>query len=627
MKLGKEILIVGNPNSGKSTLFNLLTGVKQKTGNYPGITTEKKSATLTVGENSFNLVDLPGIYSLKARTEDERVSVDVIKEKSESGIIYVADAMNLKRSLLLFSQLPRDQKKMLIVNKIDLAKSQGLSINSELLSSHLGCPVVLVNAKNNKNLINEIFEWSRIEQDESYSFQSDGIVQRFLEIDSLLQNVQQKSVRSGMSKLDALLVNRFWGFVIFCAILFVIFQSLFTLAEYPMAWIEQLFSLITDATSALLPDGVLRGILNEGVLPGLEGVVIFIPQIALLFFFIGILEHTGYMSRAAHLMDGIMRKFGMNGKSVLPMVSGFACAVPAIMATRTIEGWKQRLVTMFVLPFTTCAARLPVYVVLIEAFIPEETVWGVFDLKGLTMTALYLLGILGALIVGFVMSKIVKFKSQDLFVFELPKLGYPNWRDIFLGIWSKTKTFVLEAGRIIFILSIVLWFLGSYGPSERFTEIEERYQYENIDAVEKERLIASEKLEHSYLGIAGNLIEPVIKPLGYDWKIGISLIASFAAREVMVGTLAIIYSVGEEDEASLVEKIQNDSAKNANGNPKFGLAMALSLLVFYAFALQCMSTLAIMKRETGSWKWPLLQFVFMTSLAYLSALIIFQTLS
>jgi ferrous iron transport protein B len=596
------VLLVGNPNSGKSTIFNQLTGIRQQTGNYPGITTEKKSGRIEVRDSSCELVDLPGLYSLNPRTDDEKVSVKVIQENVNARVIYIADSLNLKRSLLLFSQLPQ-KNKLLVLNKADLLKSSGKVLNTEILKENLGAHVVQTNAKAGRKDVRKILGWL-IDGDKAsgFNFQSEGVINRFIEIDKILDGVVEHSSSKEKRKLDGILLHRFWG------------------------WIESLFSFGQDLFGSILPEGVLRDLITEGIIPGLGGVLVFIPQIALLFFFIGILEHTGYMSRAAHLMDGLMRKFGMNGKSVLPLVSGFACAVPAIMATRTIEGWKQRVVTMFVLPFTTCSARLPVYILLIEAFIPDDTYLGFISMKGLTMTILYLLGIGSALIVGFIMSKLVNFKSKDLFVFELPKMQVPNWKDIGMNIWSKSKIFVWEAGRIIFVLSIVLWFLASYGPGDDYDNIPSKYDNSVLTEMETKQAIRAEQLEKSYLGIAGNTIEPLIAPLGFDWKMGIGLIASFAAREVMVGSMATIYGVADEgEEIELAKKIRNE--RTPEGELKFSVLNGISLMIFYAFALQCMSTLAVMKRETGSWKWPLFQFVFMTGLAYLACLIFYQSFS
>ena len=395
-----------------------------------------------------------------------------------------------------------------------------------------------------------------------------------------------------------------------------------------MDLIEVAFAQMSEWIKRTLPIGDFTNLLAEGVVPGLGGIVIFIPQIAFLFLFIAVLEETGYMSRVVFLMDRIMRRFGLSGKSVVPLISGTACAIPAIMATRNIENWKERLITILVTPFTTCSARLPVYLIIISLIIPEYRVLGVFSLQGLTLTLLYFLGFASAIVSAFLLDRFLKVPSRSFFLIEMPNYKVPILKNVLVTMIEKTKSFVFGAGKIILAISIILWVLASYGPGD-FNRAEEivtaEYTNENSTEQDRDLAIVSYKLEHSYIGILGKGLEPLVAPLGYDWKIGIALVSSFAAREVFVGTLATIYSVGNDSE----ETIRNRMAAEINpvsGEPRFNFASGVSLLLFYAFAMQCMSTLAVVRRETNSWKWPLYQLIFMSTLAYIVALAAYQFL-
>jgi ferrous iron transport protein B len=694
-----NVALIGNPNTGKTSVFNKLTGLNQKVGNYPGITVEKKEGICKLPRNlKAHILDLPGTYSLNASSLDENVVIELLLNKSDKDYpdvaVVISDVENLKRNLLLFSQI-KDLgiPTILVINMADRMERKGISLDVDLLEEHLKSQVVLVSARKNsgidelkKAIINyrhisdepcvnasviapEYFEslrkafpnqslyklWLVITQDVNFGnvnrkeiSHSDGFITknetelkrlqhketilRYQFINGVLKETLKVDVGAAKdlrSRLDRILTHKVWGYFIFFGILLLIFQAIYSWSSYPMDLIDEAFVFLSEWTKTNLPAGVFTNLISEGIIPGLGGIVIFIPQIAFLFFFISILEETGYMSRVVFLMDRVMRRFGLSGKSVVPLVSGTACAIPAVMATRNIENWKERLITILVVPFTTCSARLPVYLIIIALVIPDEAFWG-FNLQGLTLMIMYFIGFGTAIASAWILNKILKIKNHSHFVIEMPNYKMPMGKNIAINVIEKTKAFVFGAGKIILAISIILWVLASYGPGDNFSRAEEIVTSETpqntqLSQDELEEKIASFKLRNSYIGIMGKGIEPVVAPLGYDWKIGIALISSFAAREVFVGTLATIYSVGSDEE----QTIKNRMAAEKNpilGGPLFTFASGISLLLFYAFAMQCMSTLAIVKKETNTWKWPMLQLVVMTVFAYVVALIAFQVL-
>lgn len=698
-----KIALVGNPNSGKSTLFNVLTGLNQKIGNFPGVTVEKKTGYCKLpDQRQAQITDLPGTYSFYPKSKDERIVMDALMDKSASSypdlIIFVADASNLKRNLLLFSQIADLNIPIIIaLNMMDLARQSGIEISVDELALKLGVQVVPISARKQQGidklkeaiqnssslalqnpsievesiapeLIRKIQEELKIDkpyqalqiahQYQEIGFLSDAEKSRVAELCKEFEFHSQKSQatetiarynfindvlfetvkvntkpgeETTSNRIDRVLTHRVFGFVIFFAILFLIFQAIFSWSEYPMTLIEDLFLWMTDQALKILPPGVFTDLMVDGVLAGLSGVIIFIPQIAILFACISVLEDTGYMSRVTFMMDKIMRKVGLSGKSIVPLIGGFACAVPSIMSARNIESWKDRMITIMVTPLIACSARLPVYTLLISLVVPDEKVWGFINLQGLALMSLYVLSIISAIIVAWVMKQIIRSRERGYFIMELPVYRMPRWNNVLLTMYRSVKAFVFEAGKVIIAVSIILWVLSSYGPGNRFEQIESKYSTATMqqqhDPAEIEKLIASEKLENSYAGVLGRSIEPVIKPIGFDWKIGIALITSFAAREVFVGTMATIYSV-EADDAHM-ESVREKMASASNpetGMPVFTVAVAFSLMVFYAFAMQCISTIAVVYRETKSWSWPAIQFAYMTTLAYLASLLVYQLL-
>lgn len=704
--LGKKsikVALVGNPNSGKSTLFNALTGLNQRTGNFPGVTVDKKVGVAKLSANiTAEFIDLPGTYSLYPKSLDERVAFDVlcnIDNPDHPDItIVIADGSNLKRNLFLASQII-DLKipVILALNMMDMVEKEGSVIDTVRLSEKLGIKVIGISARNREGLdvlkqalleplpipaydfidvkkiaseaIEKIknvipvtsdfdafllingflnFDWNEKNQQrknkiadalntlviDTNHLQSVESVERYKVINRIVEDcVTHRSAiktKSFTEKLDGILTHRIWGYLIFLGILFFIFQTIFFLAAFPMEWIESLFIIITEWGVRALPGGVLTDLLLNGIVAGLSGIVVFVPQIALLFTFISILEDTGYMARVSFIMDKMMRKFGLNGRSVIPLISGVACAVPAIMSARTISNWKERIITIMVTPLMSCSARLPVYTLLISLVIPTNKTLGFFNYQGLILMGLYLIGFIAAIISALVMKWILKAREKSYFIMELPVYRSPQWRTIALTIYDKVKMFLWDAGKIIVAISIVLWFLTSHAPNNKFEEIDAKYSDPlYIKKYTEEGLqskIASEKLEESYAGMLGKYIEPAIKPLGFDWKIGISLITSFAAREVFVGTMATIYSAGNADNTLSIREKMKAEINPDTGLPKYTLAVGFSLMLFYAFAMQCMSTLAVVYRETKSWKWPTIQFIFMSVLAYVSSLIIYQVL-
>jgi ferrous iron transport protein B len=703
LNIKPHIALVGNPNCGKSSLFNCLTGLKQKVGNFPGVTVEKKmgESTLTAGHTA-QITDLPGTYSIYPKRADEwivyRVLLGLDDEVKPDAIVLVADASNLKRNLLFCSQII-DLKipVVLALTMMDIARQKGIKIDVAELSRELGVPVVPIDPRKNKNIdqlrktldltlrqknrshandfinnqalaatpvaeVRKIFDGitdykalhllmnheelftdqkinDRIESIEAaYNFnktrvQAEEILQRYQRIKLVMQQsvVEADPLKKSLftEKLDNLLLHRFWGYIILLGVLFFLFQSVFWLAQYPMELVETFFAQVSGWMSKLLPDNWLGDLVVNGLIAGLSGILVFVPQIMILFGLISILEDTGYMARISFLSDRLMRSVGLNGKSVVPMISGFACAVPAIMGARNIENRKERLLTILITPLMSCSARLPVYSILIALVIPDTRVGGIFSLQGLVMMGLYLMGIVFALLIAWLFSHFIRIKERSFFLLELPIYRAPRWKTIALTIVQKAKVFVLEAGKVIMIISLVLWALSSFGPSGKFKEIENRYAVLKTqnpalkDSLDLE--VKAEKLEHSFAGYIGKTIEPAIAPLGYDWKIGIALIASFAAREVFVGTMATLYSVGDKDNNTLLRDKMRQ-AKFKNGKPVYTLGAGVSLMIFYVLAMQCMSTLAVVKRETRSWKWPVIQFTYMTALAYLVSFLAYQLL-
>ncbi len=663
-----SVALLGNPNSGKTTLFNALTGLNQKTGNYPGVTVDKHVGFTKTNQGvKLSITDLPGTYSLYPKSLDEEVACKVLLGNDIDVAVVVTDASNLKRHLLLATQVIDLKIPVVVVlNMIDEADALGLKINREELSRLLGVKIVTVNSRTHdglEELKNKITEATisenifydvtksndlntegfknivakQFESDEDYKtklhvFEERDSIYRFNVINYIFTKtitLPQNATRSFSEKLDKFITHPIFGYGILLLVLFVVFQCIFYLAEFPMDWIESSFSFLMKKTDAALPNGQLSDLLVNGVLAGISGIVIFIPQIALLFFFIGLLEDSGYMARVSFIMDKVFRRFGLNGKSVIPIVSGVACAVPSILGTRTISNYKERLITILTIPLMSCSARLPVYTLLISLMVPDDAVLGVFNLKGIILLGMYLLGFVATLATAFVLKLIVKTKEKSYFIMELPVYRMPQWQSIGVIVIGKVKVFLWEAGKIILAVSIILWFLSSHGPGDAFEKIDIKYKeseelaYKDTRIQEIKAAKASEKLEASYAGWLGKKIEPAIAPLGFDWKIGIALITSFAAREVFVGTMATIYSANDSENASSVrEKLILE--KGVNGKPKYTPAVCLSLLVFYAFAMQCMSTMAVVLRETKSWKWMWIQFFYMTGLAYLSSYLVYN---
>ncbi|MBD3863250.1 ferrous iron transport protein B [Olleya marilimosa] len=693
-----NIALIGNPNTGKTSVFNALTGLNQKVGNYPGITVEKKEGICKLPRGvKAHIIDLPGTYSLNASSLDENVVIELLLNKNDKDFpdvaVVVSDVENLKRNLLLFTQIKDlEIPTILVINMADRMKYKGISLDIEHLEQELKTRIAVISTRKNegieslKQLISnykelsttpclnaseidkEYFDklrkafpnqllyklWLVITQDVNFGkmdrneveaiasfktksksdlkrLQQKETIKRYQFINNTLkkgQTIDSSQAKDLRTKFDRILTHKVWGYVIFFFILLTIFQAIYDWSTVPMDFIDGLFANLSDWVKNALPEGAFTNLLAEGIISGLGGIVIFIPQIAFLFLFISILEESGYMSRVVFLMDRIMRRFGLSGKSIVPLISGTACAIPAIMATRNIESWKERLITILVTPFTTCSARLPVYLIIIALVIPEGRFLGL-SYQALTLMLLYLLGFGAAVVSAYILNKVLKIKSKTFFVVEMPNYKLPLFKNVAITVLEKTKSFVFGAGKIILAISIILWFLASYGPGEQFNNAENivttEYASQNLNEEELGQKIASHKLEHSFIGIAGHAIEPVIRPLGYDWKIGIAIVSSFAAREVFVGTLATIYSVGNDDE----DTIKNRMAGEVNpilGGPLFNFASGISLLLFYAFAMQCMSTLAIVKKETNTWKWPTLQLIIMTAIAYISALIAYQFL-
>lgn len=694
-----KVALIGNPNTGKTSVFNQLTGLKQQVGNYPGITVEKKMGTCRLDDHTkATIIDLPGTYSLNASSIDENVVIELMLNRKDENfpdvVVVVTEVENLKRNLLLFTQIKDlEIPTLLVINMSDRMKLKGIELDIPYLENQLKTKIALTSSRKNigideiKKLIldyrslptdpclnassidPEYFDklrkafpnqlvyklWLVITQDVNFlNLDRNEMKSSFTKSHSELRRLQQKETikryqfindtlkvgqtidRSKASdiraKLDRVLTHKIFGYLIFFVVLFGIFQSIFDWSSVPMDFIDEKFAQLSVYAASHLPAGELTNLIAEGLIPGIGGILIFIPQIAFLFLFISVLEESGYMSRVVFLMDKIMRRFGLSGKSVVPLISGTACAIPAIMGARNIENWKERLITILVTPFITCSARLPVYAILISLIIPEKHVLGFISLQGLTLMVLYLLGFGMAILCAYILHKMLEINSKSYFVVEMPGYKIPMLKNVGINVVEKTKSFVFGAGKIIMALSIILWFMGSHGPGDDFKNAEkiiEQKVYQSPVPINPSVIpnwTAEYKLEHSYIGIAGKFIEPVIRPLGYDWKIGVAIVSSFAAREVFVGTLATIYKVGDksDEEATIKEQMRHEI--HADGSPVFNFASGTSLLLFYAFAMQCISTLAIVKKETNSWKWPVIQLVFMSGVAYITALLAFQFL-
>lgn len=648
MRLG----LIGNPNTGKSSIFNLLTGLRQHVGNFPGVTVDKKYGSFSHGDKEYELIDFPGTYSIYPRSADEKVVYDsLINTESETrpqALLVVVDAANLERNLLLFSQVYDLQlPTVMILNMVDIADRKNLKIDIEGLKERFpDAEVVSTNAriKSGKNRILEAIETlkvrsghrlnnSEIAGPDDISMQERETLERQQLLRTLVRDVvqEEKQEETFSSKLDKILVHPILGYLIFGLVLITIFQFIFTFANLPMDLIDGAFANLSDYVSGVMPEGVFTDLLTQGIIPGIGGVVIFIPQIALLFFFIGILEESGYLARVVFIMDRLMRPFGLNGRSIVPLMSSVACAIPGVMAARTIPNRKERLITVLVAPLMSCSARIPVYTLLIALVIPEQKVFGFMNVQGLVLFGLYMLGIVMALIVAMLLNAFILKKEKGSLILEMPSYKLPRLSNLGLTVWEKVRVFVWDAGKIILAISIILWVLATYGPSDRIEkagiEAAQIAQQMDLSAEETDQFVSSKKLENSYIGIIGKTIEPVITPIGYDWKIGISLVTSFAAREVFVGSMATIYAVQDDSEntAPLLDKMRRE--KRTDGSPVYSLATGVSLMVFYVFAMMCMATFAVVKRETKSWKWPLVQVVYMGGLAYLGAYIAYISLS
>jgi ferrous iron transport protein B len=650
-----HIALLGNPNCGKSTLFNRLTGLRQKTSNLPGTTVDKKTSPFTWCGKTCILEDLPGIYSLFSKAEDERVVIRTLlglnRQHPPDVIFFLFDASNIRRNLLLFSQIAELGIPCAgIVTMADTSKKRNINIDTNALSQELGIPIITANPRTGEGLdsISNLFATKPTflihpenAKEKLISFYNTGelknisteTLQRYGKIEPI---VKKSSSRSGLpsknitAQLDSWFTHKIWGLLFFVFAMLTLFQGVFTLAEFPMNWLESGFSSLSNYIKQVMPAGQMSNLISEGLIPGIGGVITFVPQIAILFFFIGLLEDSGYMVRASFISDKLMRRLGLNGRSVIPLLGGFACAIPSIMATRTIRSYRERLATMFIIPLMSCSARLPVYSLLVSLAIPADQGIGPFDLRSLVMTAAYFAGILVAIPVAYLIKLFSKKYTESEFILEMPAYQWPRLQNVGLQMWQKSASFVKSAGKIIVIISLILWWLSSHGPGNSIENAEAKIKAEmNVNYPRETNLdqaIAAAKLEASYAGQMGKWIEPAIQPLGFDWKTGIALITSFAAREVFVGTMSTLFRSDNGDEAGIRATMQQ--AKNSKtGTPLYGTAYAISLMAFYAFALQCMSTLAVMKRETNGWKWPTIQFFLYLGIAWLSSFILFQILA
>ncbi len=696
-----NIALVGNPNCGKSTIFNQLTGLRQKTGNFPGVTVDVKEGRLRLPSgNVVMLTDLPGTYSLYPTSSDEKIVAAVLANPQDThypdAIVYVADATHLEKHLLLFTQL-LDLKipVLLALNMSDTAAEIGIRVNSNTLTERLGIPIVAISGRTGENiqkLIGEIeklifspvpqqkgfytlsevekqlaeavclnlnlknpyqalliahhHQWlpfltpqnknttAAIVQNKGFASlraQVDETLERFDRFTPIVQSAVQHPPQfpsTPTDRIDEVVTHRWFGPLLFFSVMMLVFQAIYDWSTVPMDLIEGFFSHLNIWIGAYMPAHWLTDLLTDGILAGLSGILVFIPQIAILFFLVTMLEEVGYMARVVFMFDKTMRRFGMNGRSVISLISGGACAVPAIMSSRTIGNWQERLITTMVTPFISCSARLPVYAVLIGLAVPAKKVFWIFSWQSLTFGSMYALGVLAALGSGYVMKKILRTRETSYLAIELPVYRMPHWKNLWLTVWEKVAAFVIGAGKIILVISIVLWALARFGPGDAMEKAVVKAQTDassqQLSETETADLTAAYQLESSYAGYLGKVIEPVIRPLGYNWKIGIALIASFAAREVFVGTMSTIYSIGSSEDDVLLRQKMKAATFDDSGAPVYTLATALSLLVFYALAMQCMSTIAVVKRETQSWKWALSQFLYMSLLAYVLAWVVYR---
>ncbi len=696
----KVIALLGNPNVGKTSLFNRLTKLNQKVGNYPGVTVEKREGTLVHQNTKYHIIDLPGTYTLYPNSLDEEVVYDTLSDTKGSYhpdlVVVVAEPATLKRAIVLYQQVREmGLPAIFVLNMVDEMTEKGISIDFDALRRLLRTEIYQTNARTGKGieeliagldndpslyistfqvpakyaaalvdakrlfpLAKEYSTWLNLAQENSKVLTDDqraGIVQirqqygitpqqlqrdeslvRHEELDRALEQIVIRGESKALTttaKIDRFLMHPLIGYAIFLGVLLLIFQAIFAWSAPLMDWIDNSFSDLAAYLSAQLPEGPLSSLFTEGIVTGIGGIVIFLPQIVILFIFISFMEETGYMSRVVFLMDRWLRPFGLNGKSVIPLMSGAACAIPAVMSARNIENPKERLLTMLVTPFMTCSARLPIYIVIIGLVIPEGTFLG-FNIQGLVLFGLYILGVVSALASAWVLNIFIKSVHKSYLVFEIPTYKMPDWKNVATNVWEKSSGFLIGAGKIILAISIILWVLGNFGPNDRFYDAESYVATEqpSLEGDELETAVASYQLEHSFLGYIGMGIEPIVRPLGYDWKMGIGLISSFAAREVFVGTMAVVYSLGDDvdieddgERTTLFERMKNETNRNT-GRPAYNFASGISLLLFYAFAMQCMATIAVVKKETGSWKWTLIQLGFMTGIAYLAALVAYQLL-
>ena len=697
-----KVALIGNPNVGKTSIFNLLTGMNQHVGNYPGVTVDKKVGFCKLSQIiNARIYDLPGTYSTNPNSMDEKVAVSCLLDRDDIDfpdvVVVVADVENLKQNLYLFTQIKDfGIPTILAINMADRMKPRGITIDIPTLEAALHTRIALVSTRQ-KTGIEELKEliinykklsleslvdiaridppffsslkekfpneelgklWMVISQNfevvgalrkveiqkenikteaEIKRMQQRETILRYQVINNALKDTYKVTAVGTRALLDKILLHKVWGYVIFMAILLLIFQVIFYVSEYPKGWIESALGWVGEWLSGILPEGSLTSLLVDGVIPGLTAVVSFVPQIALLFFFISLLEESGYMSRVVFLMDRIMRPFGLNGKGTIPLISGAACAIPAVMATRTIESWRERLIAILVTPFITCSARLPIYLIIIKLVIPQGNYF-FFDNQAVALFALYMLGVFMAIFSAWLLNKflVLKHTIKTHFIIEMPTYKVPLVRNVLLTVYEKSKAFVVNAGKIIFFMTVLIWFLQTHGLSEKYRNAETHTQQMAAqygwDEEQKEHYLLSYRTENSLLGNMGKFVEPIFRPLGYDWKISIAVLGSFAARETFVSTLATIYSLGEVDveegeaeQRTVITRLQEEM--RPDGTPMFNLATGVSILLFFASAMQCISTFAIVRKETNSWKWAIIQWLFMTGFAYLSAFAAYQILS